>query len=479
VGPHTDAWPGNVRRPTSCLALSSSMSQPDRAPTEDVDDNAQAPDGWWVRSVRAAPSAIPRRAALQGILAVGGVIVAAGVDIPEAAAQDDSLPVRTETRRALEMQRQYGWSFGAAAERLTFDGAAVALFERSALARMPDELRPARLRHVPFYVPTLFQSPTAPQRAVPAGDAGAVVPLGDALWPIFTPAMGIAYQRGKALAAQFHNVWSKAAVVVDLPGPEAVAFAAGAAEVLDPVFLFDNWPHPRGVVPAHLTLAAAAYYQPLFARRAAPPGAPPMFVLDRDRLAPYTDDAEQFDNRYVARMPSASALRAIDVERVLYVAPTAADSTELDDLNDEFIFYAAAGLDVKIVAADAFGPGPGGPELRPLPVVTPSGVVIREEEQRRYYYGGSDLTDGFFWIDYPWLTVNPHTHGKMPVAPPFPRPGTRYAPAARVTAHGGGMHPLDFGHVKVVVSARTGAILGAALSRSGSWNRTLSSGSGG
>src|SRR5271170_5569626 len=74
-----------------------------------------------------------------------------------------------------------------------------------------------------------------------------------------------------------------AMVVVDLPGPEAVAFAAGAASAFDPVFALDNWPHPRGVVPAHQTLAAAAYCQPLFARRASGSAAPrwPLLVLDR------------------------------------------------------------------------------------------------------------------------------------------------------------------------------------------------------
>src|SRR5689334_23419108 len=54
----------------------------------------------------------------------------------------------------------------------------------------------------------------------------------------------------------------------------------------------DNWPHPKGVVPAHQTLAAAAYFQPLFAKRAGV-GSPPMLVLDRRRLAAYTDDRSE------------------------------------------------------------------------------------------------------------------------------------------------------------------------------------------
>ena len=62
--------------------------------------------------------------------------------------------------------------------------------------------------------------------------------------------MEVAYRRGKALASLFKGNAAAAMVVVDLAGPEAVAFAAGAASAFDPVFAFDNWPHPRGVVPS-------------------------------------------------------------------------------------------------------------------------------------------------------------------------------------------------------------------------------------
>ena len=110
--------------------------------------------------------------------------------------------------------------------------------------------------------------------------------------------MEAAYARGKSLASLFASVsetgqtpaGTKTALIVDLPGPEAVAFAAGAISIFDPVFLFDNWPHPRGVVHAQDTLSAAAYYQPLFAdaRSTSRTNARlPMFVLDRGRIATY------------------------------------------------------------------------------------------------------------------------------------------------------------------------------------------------
>ena len=49
----------------------------------------------------------------------------------------------------------------------------------------------------------------------------------------------------------------------------------------------------------------------VFARHAAPAGAPAMIVLDRRRLSPYTDDATQFDNRHVVRLPGAAQLKAL------------------------------------------------------------------------------------------------------------------------------------------------------------------------
>ena len=155
-----------------------------------------------------------------------------------------------------------------------------------------------------------------------------------------------------------HKDLNGIAVIVDLLGPESVAFAAGCAGTLDPVILFDNWPHPRGVVLSHLTLAACAYYQPLFAKAraallAAKTSAPPIFLLDRARLTSYSDDSKQFDNRYVARVPSVSQLSKLGISRTLYVTPTDAD-LELDDLNDDFVYTARQGAQLRAVAATSF-----------------------------------------------------------------------------------------------------------------------------
>ena len=274
--------------------------------------------------------------------------------------------------------------------------------------------------------------------------------------------MEAAFQQGKALASLLDKDprAKDVSVVVDLPGPQAVAFAAGASGVLDPVFLFDNWPHPRGVVPAHLTLAAAAYYQPLFASAKAtrPKGARPMFVLDRKRLASYTDDASQFDNRHTARLPSATNLAGLGTKTVLYVSPNAVDRQELDDLVDDFLSFASAQIALKILPLTAFDAGAGA-------------------QGSPYFYGGSSTTHPQFW-----------THWSAPPSGLATNEVQSYTPTPRTTPFSTGTptptsstsrpRPTNFGTVPVAIAVGTGVVLGAKLSRSGSWNRTYSTSSG-
>jgi hypothetical protein len=400
---------------------------------EAVDEPGIIGARWWQESI-----AVPRRNALQAVLVVGGISAAMVVlgtcattcaIVGVATSGGTSPPDHTiEPRNALDMQKEYGWDFGAAGETLVFDGQSTKPFDRSALALMETDFAPADPRLAAWFVPTLFQSATAVPRSTPAGDprSGAFVPLKDALAPIFTPKMEVAFQQGKALAALLEKERpTGVAVIVDLAGPEAVAFAAGAAGALDPVFLFDNWPHPRGVVPAHVTLAAAAYYQPVFAaaRAAKPNGKMPMFVLDRMRLATYADDATQFDNRHIARMPSPKSLPGLGVQTVLYVSPEPRESA---DLVDDFLAYAGSKITLR---------------LAPFPVLPAVGAVSQ------------------FPLHTPTARATDYSRG---VASPE---GTR-------------PRPSSFGMVPVAVAVGTGTILGAKLSRSGSWNRTSGTSSG-
>ena len=429
---------------------------------------------WWQESI-----AVPRRQAMTGLLALGGVVAAMATigTCAVVAARNSEPEVTFQPRGALDMQKEYGWSFGATGESLVFDGKSTQAFDRAALARLPDDLAPAGASHAPYFVPTLFQSPKALPKSTLQGEAGSAPfePLENALVPISTPGMEIAFEQGRALASLLgaEPRAKDVTVVVDLPGPEAIAFAAGASVFFDPVFLFDNWPHPRGVVPAHLTLAAATYYQPLFAtsktaRQGAGRHARPMFVLDRKRLASYTDDASQFDNRHTARLPSAASLIALGTKTLVYVGPNAVDRQELDDLVDDFAAYAQAQIALKLLPATAFDRERGS-------AGAPNAAGGTTDWNGPYFYGGSRASHPTFW-----------THWSAPENGPWTNQLTAYQPTPRVTQFSSGTpassaprpRPAGFGTVPVAVAVGSGVILGARLSRSGSWNRTTGTSSG-
>jgi hypothetical protein len=454
---------------------------------EHVDKPAIVGARWWQEGL-AQVDPVARRSALKGLLIGAGVLVGIGAVVAFASSSSSAAQktegadedFKTDQKAALDMQREYGWNFGAASDPLVFDGKSTAPFDKSALSSLATDLAPGQSAYTPFFVSSLLQSPTALRKTVPAGDPDTFTPLKDVLAPIFTPAMDAAYRRGRALADLFdadrHGGTQSIAVIVDLPGPEAVAFAAGASSALDPVFLFDNWPHPKGVVASHLALAACAYYQPLFARarKLTPKNAPPMFVLDRSRLAAYSDDAKQFDNRYVARLPSTPVLAKIGVSRILYIVPTDADR-ELDDLNDDFVYTVKQGAQLKLLGATVLASG--------VPLTTSDAGV---SDGPVYFYGGDPTTHEWFWIDYPWSVPYIAKGQKGPVEPSFTRTGPSYVPIARPSPFSTGAmagsltppRPIAFGTVPVVIAIASGVILGAKMSRSGSWTRSSSWGGG-
>lgn len=458
---------------------------------------------WWQEGlVEQSAVAMPRRSALAGMVGlatvIGGIaVIGSALAICGAAASDDEVEFKTVDQKSLETQRQYGWNFGAVTENLVFDGEQKTAFDRTALARLRAELMPVKGDLRPFYWPTLFEAPTAMPKTPIEGESP-TKPLGDVLKPVFTSAMDVAYKRGRALAALFEKATPDTAVLVDLPGPESVAMAAGMAERFEPVATFDNWPHPRGVVPAHQTLAAVAYYQPLFAKmqQRRTLSALPMFMLDRKRLQQYTDETRQFDNRYVAKLPPADGFKKLGVKRLLYVVPGGAETAELDDLNQDFVDYEKAGIDVKMVAASDFTAG--------------NPTLPAEEKQKLeqagdwppYYYGGDTGSSEGFWSDYGWESATS--------SPPKKLASSRrssslksWAPASRATAFGsstsapsanadgtGSMSKaakVAIGTVAVAVAAGTGVVLGTRYGtgrssgprtggRSGSFGRSTGSG---
>jgi hypothetical protein len=356
-----------------------------------------------------------------------------------------------ESRRSLELQRTYGWDFGATGEALVFDGVETTQFDPAMIARLEQDLSPSV--YVSLHVPTLLQSPNAAPTSRPAEETAPFVPLASKLRPTSTAAMTRAYACGESLARLLADEKAAVGLVVDLPGPESVAFAAGAAEIFEPVFLFDNWPHPQGVVPSHLVLAAALHYQPRFLKARAARGLTglPLFALDRARLAYYKDVASQFDNRYTARMPSPTALQAAAADRVkwlMYVVNTSADLPELDDLNYAFTTWHTAGVPVRALSLDMF-------------TVQLDGAVA---------YTGSNtvgMTPPRFAADYPSDGVGGGGGGDGGGS----SPARSYQPTSRFTTYVGGA-PVGFGTTAVVLAAGTSAVLGARADRRGSWNRT-------
>jgi hypothetical protein len=377
-----------------------------------VDEPGLVGARWWQDSV---VDPVGRRTTILTLLAVGAGLGATGVAI--AACE----PTKEERLGALAIQRKYGWSFGAATESLVFNGVSTEPFDPERLVRMVDELAPRVSAHRPHYVQTLFEAPTALPTATAEGDPTPIPPLKSSLKPIFTNGMRAMFNLAQAIADAVASTVGTA-LIVDLDGQDSVAFAAGASRRFDPVFLFDNWPHPRGVVPAHLTLAAAAYYQPLFAnaQKSGPRESPAMFVLDRQRLAAYRDDATQFDNRWVARMPGLRTLRQLAVTRFAYVAPSGHLPPELDDLNDDFVADHAGGIAIAILDVSAIGANRSTPP-------TPIGSLYSPEPRRTPFSSGAST-------------------GGRPV-------------------------PADFGSVPIVLSVLGGTLLGVRWSRSGTYNR--------
>jgi hypothetical protein len=308
---------------------------------------------WWNESLMASTTLATRRktlatlAGVAGVLALGGLFIYGVSQAADDSDELDSSDFRIELKPSLQMQQGYGWHFGSAATPFVFTGAEKMPYDKGALPNMAAAFEPARTDLAPYYQRVLAMAPSAkPTLVLPEPDAGPFLALADALVPIQTTGMASAYLDGEKWAKQLA---AGDAVVVDLPGEEAVAFAAGTAERCDPVLLFDNWPHPKGVVPAHVALAAMAYYQPRFAatRKARPGTALPVFVLDRQRLARYANDTTEFDNRWAAKLPEPTDLKKMGVKRVIYcfipVTPPV-----LPDVDEYFVRYLTAGLAVVL-----------------------------------------------------------------------------------------------------------------------------------
>jgi len=390
---------------------------------------------WWSASLRARlPIGLLARWPPAPIVWAGAAGLAGGAALSGCADLLADSP-GASMQSSLEAQREQGWAAGEPAALYFPDAQEIDVAGgagwRAAMSALALRLAPAQPRWLPYYDPTLFQALQAPRNA----------DLRLLMRPVFSPAMAIASRRGDALLSLFaeEGCRNDVAIVLDIPGPEAVALAAALAPCFDPVFAFDNWPHPRGIVPSHITLGAALYYLPWFERerpqRAA--DAAPMFIFDRQRLAPYVDDSKWFDNRYLAALPPADVFAAAGIKHILYVVPDGEADTEADDLNDDVVGLDRGGIDVRLLALSDFSetplPGwlddvPPDPLVGPAPPPDPSVQVSFQ-----FYFGGSPRAHACFWDWYGWRGRPPAPGQATPAVPPALHPRTIFHPSPRGT----------------------------------------------
>ncbi len=449
-------------------------------PVTDADDApAAAPprEGWW-------EAALTRREAAQRAgVGLGGLAVllgAAGLGGVAACGRSDDEGLdddKVEPRDAIEVQKQVGWAVGAEDQTLRFNTTPMVSDSQKGTdwqrykqpASLLGATSPKQEAWRGFAAPTLFQA--LEQKT-----------LADQMRPTRSGDVIGAYARGPALASLMAAAEEpgKTLLIVDMPGPQAVGLAAGMADKVEPVFHFDNWPHPRGVVPSHDTLGATLYYAAeLEAKKAQrPEGAPVALVLDKQRLSQPTSESTQFDNRYVATLPSAKALKERGIERVMYVTERPIQ-TESDDLNDDMVAYADAGLKTAMVPLSAFE--------------RDESVAQADSETNGYYYGGSRQTHGGFYAYYPmfiwlpgpsprWGSATPRTVAR-PQYRPAPRPTVFSARTTGGAAGVGRTKPTGFGRVSARVNA-SGHVVGTrygttSRGTSGSYGRSRSNFGGG
>ena len=426
--------------------------------------DAGEPKAWWQTSRR--KFIVGGAAAATIALAGGGIWLAT---------RDDTTDVDKDS---LDLQRAQGWNIGSEEKKLilphmqTLDSQQHDAWKRYLEpSAMLSAFQPKSQEWLPFFVPTLIQSLQYES-------------LRKQLAPIFSPGMKESYGRGQMVAKDFlanaQNA-GETAIIVDLPGRDSVAFGAGLADVAQLIITFDNFPHPLGVAPSHETLAAMLYYAGEIEAKqmAATASAAPVFLLDSNRLEAYKDADTQFDNRYLAKLPSAQKLQEMNVKSVIYVMPDRTRTEELDDLNEDFVEYKNKNLSVALLPMSDFVPVDENVEREW------SDGSTRTEQERHYYYGGSPAFHPFFFYSYPFYNPRPsyanrypgYVSGRAPsVSPPLSPP--KYLPAPRPTmfsgtriggrsvAGVGRSKPSGFGRTTVRV-APSGNVVGTRAGRSG------------
>ena len=366
------------------------------------------PTHWW--------HAVDRRTFNKGALAFTALLSMSGCKSEKEQAAD-----------SLKLQQEQGWNVGAKESRLFFTSTveedASGSKEWRAYtdpARLIAAWQPRTEAWKTFFTPTLMQA---------LKDES----LRAQMRPIVNHGMREAFARGETMRRDLLSQVDKGAetfFIADLPGPEAVAFGAAMAGWADVIPNYENWPHPYGVVRSHDTLAALIYYAASVQeqKKQLSESAPGLLLLDNQRLAPYTDADDKFDNRYVATVPSATALQQRGVKNIMYIVPNREQKEESDDLNDDFVAYKDAKLKVALFPLNDFQK-----VAQQVTKTAPDGTTQKVTETRYYYGGGLESHLGFLML-YSFLAPRPMLYYPPPMGYPYPS----YPPPGGVPPSGGG-----------------------------------------
>ncbi len=452
-----------------------------------MSDNTKQPSSWWEESItrREANLRLAKLGTLAALLSVSGITQ--GCD------NNDGI---VEENDALELQKREGWSVGAESDTISLPDV-TGLDSKGSLSwstyldstELLKAYAPKRSEWNPFVVATLVQSLSQPS-------------LKSQIKPICTPSMKEAYSRGlgmRELIKRSNNP-ETILLIADLDGKESVAFAAAMSEVADVVLGFDNYPHPKGTVKSHEVLGALVYYaaEVETKKEKRTDKAATVMLLDNRRLTAPQDSEREFDNRYVAKIPTADKLQSLGIKSVMYLSPSESQTTELDDLNDDFATFKEKGIPVTMLAATNFKPtvpitAAITPDAKPEEIeqakkvptteTTPSGQVTNI-----YHYGGSPFFFPWFFWAFPTFIPSPifypaFNYGYYGSRVPARISRPTYQPVRRPTAFAsrttGGLagvgktKPSGFGRVSINTSRTGSRSLGTrSSSRSGSWGRS-------
>jgi hypothetical protein len=179
---------------------------------------------WWHASLADQDAQVARRTAIRNILIAGGVIAGFGallamcVGVASSGSSSGTtgaagtLPsdMADSRKTSLEMQKEYGWAFGAVTESLVFDGVTTKPFQPGALQALSTDLAPTSPALRPFFQSTLFESSFAVPRSLgkldPDEAAVGFTQLSTEVKPISTPGMDAAYARGRSMASIFTSL---------------------------------------------------------------------------------------------------------------------------------------------------------------------------------------------------------------------------------------------------------------------------------